>query len=64
MNATQNADGTVTVTAAGHYRMSELLDAAALEFAAARETAVDWPTLVGTRELGPDSFLATFALEV
>lgn len=62
MHTTQNADGTVTVTAAGHCTLSELRDAAALEFATARETAVDWPTLVGTRELGPDSFLATFAL--
>jgi hypothetical protein len=66
VNTTHNPDGTVTVTAPGHHRMSELLDAAALAFATARETAVGWPTLVSLpRELDDsDSFTATYALGV
>jgi hypothetical protein len=64
MNTTHNPDGTVTVTAPGHHRMSELLDAAALAFATARETAVGWPTLVGHRELDENTYVATYALGV
>jgi hypothetical protein len=62
MNTTHNPDGTVTVTSRGHHRLSELLDAAALAFARKRETAVDWPALVGTRQLTEDTFCATYAL--
>ena len=64
MHTTQNADGTVTVTAAGHYTLSELRDAAALEFATARETAVDWPALVGTFEVDAETFSAVYELAV
>lgn len=52
----------VTVTAQGHYRMSELRDAAAQRFADELETAVDWPTLVGQRQVGPDTYAASFTL--
>jgi hypothetical protein len=65
MTVTHTDDGTVvTVTAPGGYTLTELRDAAALRFAELRETAVDWPTLVGTRETGPDAFIASYALEV
>ena len=62
MNTVHNPDGTVTVNAAGHHRLSELADAAALRFAEEHQTAVDWPSLVGTTELDADHYAATFAL--
>jgi hypothetical protein len=55
--------GVVEVTAPGVYRLSELRDEAAQRFADELERPVDWPTLVGTRETGPDAFVASFALE-
>ena len=62
MHTTINPEGTVTVTAAGHHRMSELQDAAALAFATELETAVPWPTLVRSTEIDENTFAATYAL--
>lgn len=62
MTTTHNPDGTVTVTAAGHHRLSELRDHAALAFATILERAVDWPALVRTTELPGDSFAAVYEL--
>ena len=62
MHTVHNPDGTLTVTAPGHHRLSELRDHAALAFATILERAVDWPALVRTTELAGDSFAATFTL--
>ncbi len=62
MTTTHNPDGTVTVTTAGHHRLSELRDTAATAFAEDRGTAVDWPVLHSTAELDAETFAATYRL--
>ena len=62
MNTVYNPDGTVTVHSPGDYSLSEIRSEAALRFAHEHGTAVDWPALVRTTELGADAFAATYAL--
>jgi len=60
---TTYAPGVVTVTAPGHYRLSELRDEAALRFAEELQRPVDWPTLAGTGETVDGMHRATYVLE-